>query len=93
MKSILQTKKRCFICNKANCLHEHHIYFGSAKRRISEANGFKVWLCLEHHTGTFGVHGIKGYETDKYLKKVCQMKYEETHSREEFMKLIGRNYL
>ena len=93
MKSILQTKKRCFICNKANNLHEHHIYFGSAKRKISEVNGFKCWLCLEHHIGTFGVHGIKGYETDKYLKKVCQMKYEETHSREEFMKLIGRNYL
>ena len=27
------------------------------------------------------------------LKRHCQMKYEETHSREEFMALIGKNYL
>jgi hypothetical protein len=27
------------------------------------------------------------------LKRHCQMKFEETHSREEFMSLIGRNYL
>ena len=93
MNSIIQTKKKCFICSSQTNIHDHHIYFGTARRKISEANGFKVWLCLQHHEGTFGVHGSKGYELDRYLKKVCQKEYEKNHSREEFIKLIGRNYL
>ena len=32
-------------------------------------------------------------QTDLLLKRECQRKFEETHSREEFMKIIGRNYL
>ena len=74
MKSIIQDKKKCFICSKTINLHDHHIYFGSARRK------------------TFGVHGSKGHELDLYLKRTCQSKYEETHTREEFIKLIGKNY-
>ena len=93
MKSILQTKKRCFICSKEVNIQDHHIYFGNARRKISEKNGFKVWLCQEHHQGTFGVHGAKGHELDLYLKKVCQIQYEKNHTREDFINLIGKNYL
>ena len=89
----MQNKKECYICAKQKDLQEHHIFFGTAKRKISEANGFKVWLCLEHHQGTFGVHGSKGHETDLFLKKRCQMKYEENHTRDEFRKLIGKSYI
>lgn len=74
-------------------LHDHHIYFGNARRKISEKYGFKVWLCFKHHEGTFGVHGKNGYELDLYLKKVCQIKFEEHNSRNDFIKIIGRNYL
>ena len=73
-------------------LHYHHIYFGTARRKISEKNGFKVWLCYDHHEGTYGVHGKNGHSLDLFLKVVCQKKYEETHSREEFIKLIGESY-
>ena len=93
MKSIIQNKKQCFICSKSNWLHEHHIYFGTAKRKISEKNGFKVWLCNEHHEGTYGVHGMNGHELDIFLKETCQKKYEETHSRNDFITLIGKNYI
>lgn len=93
MKSIIQSKKKCFICSKQYNLHEHHIYFGTGKRSISEKNGFKVWLCLEHHTGTYGVHGSKGHELDLYLKETCQRIYEKTHSRNDFMRLIKKNYI
>ena len=93
MKSIIQSKKKCFICSKQTGLHDHHIYFGVAKRPISEKHGFKVWLCYEHHEGTYGVHGSKGHELDIFLKQTCQKKYEETHSRNEFIALIGRNYI
>lgn len=93
MKSIIQTKKQCYICRAEIGLHNHHIYFGTGRRPISERNGFKVWLCQPHHESTFGVHGTKGHELDLYLKKKCQIKYEENHTREDFIKLIGRNYL
>jgi hypothetical protein len=92
--SILQTDKVCYITGQTNNLHKHHIYFGNPLRSISEENGFWVYLCGRlHNQSADGVHGMNGRELDMMLKQHCQMKYEETHSREEFMKLIGRNYL
>lgn len=38
-----------------------------------------------------GVHFNKDFDT--YLKKLCQAKFEEKHTRDEFMEIIGRNYL
>lgn len=90
MKSILQEDKVCFICGNTQ-VHEHHIYFG-ANRKASENNGFKVYLCPYHHNmSDEGVHFNK--ELDIQLKKMCQEKFEEKHTREEFMKIIGKNYL
>ena len=93
MKSIIQDVKKCYVCSRRTCLHDHHIYFGTANRKISEKNGFKVWLCYEHHEGTRGVHGKYGHDLDLLLKQTCQKKYEETHTREEFIALIGKNYI
>lgn len=93
MKSILQEKKECYICHSTYNLHCHHLYFGVQHRKISGENGFMVYLCYEHHEGNNGVHGRNGHTLDLYLKRKCQEKFEETHSREEFMKLIGKNYI
>ena len=57
MKSILQNKKESYISGQTYGLEEHHIYFGTGKRKISEKNGFKVWLTYSEHRGTYGVHG------------------------------------
>lgn len=90
MKSILQTEKVCWRCGNPN-VHKHHIYF-AGNRQVSEENGFWIWLCPVHHNmSDFGIHFDKGF--DEEVKKRCQMEYEKTHTREEFMKLIGRNYL
>lgn len=92
MKSIIQKGKRCWVCGTESNLHEHHIFFGSGLRKISEKNGFKVWLCAFHHNmSDKGVHFDK--KLDKFLKRICQLTYEKEHSHEEFMRLIGRNYL
>lgn len=93
MKSILQNKKESYISGKTYDLEEHHIFFGTANRRISEKQGFKVWLTAEEHRGTYGVHGKLGKKLDLKLKQEVQRKYEETHTRNEFIKLIGKNYL
>lgn len=92
--SILQTEKVCYITGQTNNLHEHHIFFGNPWRQISEEHGFKVYLAGHlHNQSNEGVHGKNGRELDLLLKRHCQRKYEETHTREEFIKLIGKNYL
>jgi hypothetical protein len=62
---------------------------------VSEANGFKVWLTYDMHNGNNpeSVHANPMRGWDLKLKQECQRKYEETHSRSDFMALIGRNYL
>lgn len=90
-KSIIQKEKECFICRITNNLHCHHIYGGTANRKQSEKYGMTVWLCQMHHTGNRGVHFDKALDTK--LKEIGQKKFEETHSREEFIKTFGRNYL
>ncbi len=87
----MQNRKECFYTGRAYPLHKHHIYAGK-NRQISEQNGFWVWLIPElHNMSGCGVHSDK--ELDLQLKQICQRKYEETHSRADFIKLIGRNYL
>lgn len=93
-KSILQpNEKRCWYCGSHYWLQVHHCYYGPKNRTNSDKNGFWVWLCEAHHTGPCGVHNKGGDFLDKRLKIECQKKFEETHSRKEFMKIIGRNYL
>ena len=91
VKSIMQEEKQCYFCGSTVSLEKHHIYMG-ALRPKSERNGFFVWLCSFHHRdGKNGVHGNR--ELDLQLKSECQREYEKTHSRQEWMKLIKRNYL
>ena len=92
MDSILQRGRECYVCGTSYNLHTHHIFEGSYRRKASENNGFKVYLCARHHNmSNEGVHFNKDLEL--MLKRDCQRKYEETHTRDEFIKLIGRNYL
>lgn len=92
MKSIIQDKKECIVCGSWN-VEEHHLYKGVAKRKLSEEYGLKVWLCPTHHRGTNGVHGKNGHKLDMELKQLGQKAFEWNHTREEFVKIIGRNYL
>lgn len=91
MKSIISNEKICYFCGTTQNIHLHHIYH-AANKIISDKNGFTIYLCGVHHNlSKNSVHYNK--EMDLELKRLCQSKYEETHTREEFMTLIGRNYL
>lgn len=92
MKSIIQREKQCLICGSWN-IEDHHIFFGNANRKQSEKYGLKVWLCPTHHRGTIGVHGKDGHKLDMELKQLGQKAFEWKHTREEFIKIFGRNYL
>ena len=83
----------CYWCGKEGPTHLHHIFFGTGRRKVSDRLGFVCYLCPNCHEGTDGVHGRDGHIVDNILKKTCQMKYEETHTREEFIQEIGRSYL
>lgn len=91
MDSILQDNRECFITGATEGLHRHHIYKGP-RRKMSDNNGFWVWLRCDWHNGAnYGVHF--NHELDLRLKQECQRKFEETHTREDFRALIGKSYL
>lgn len=98
--SILHCKDgTCYLCMKLNHnyrkyqeIQEHHVFPGKPGRQISEAEGFKVYLCPAHHLdGSEAVHN--NHANMRLIQQDCQRKYEETHTREEFRSLMGRNYL
>lgn len=78
--------EHCFIC-KSPFVDIHEIYCGK-NRKVSMQNGFCVPLCREHHE--FVTLNADG---SNYLKQKCQFEYEKIYTRDEFIKLIGRNYL
>ena len=90
-KSIVQDDKQCYFCGKVTGLTTHHVFAGVANRPISEKYGLKVWLCHDCHTGTEGAQYDK--MKNLQLKQDAQYAFERTHSRNEWMKLIGKNYL
>lgn len=104
--SIIQPNKEvCFLCMlmdddyRTKRTEEHHIFYGSANRKMSEAYGLKVYLCSGHHQYAFennpeAIHGNPtSSNTDLLLKRIAQRKFEEDHSRKEFIKIFGKNYL
>lgn len=93
MKSVIQKQKMCLVCNTPYNLHEHHIFEGTANRRMSEKFGLKVFLCARHHNmSNEGVHFNK--ELDLSIKQLGQ-KYFERHygSRDYFIEKFGKSYL
>lgn len=90
-KSIISNDRKCYVCGTTYNLHRHHIYF-SSNRKPSEKHGFWCYLCGFHHNlSNEGVHFNR--ELDLKLKEECQRRFEENGTREEFVKIIGRNYL
>ncbi len=93
VKSLLQRNEACYICGTTLNLHLHHIYYGTANRKLSDADGCVVYLCATHHTGAQGVHSNR--KLDLTLKARCQIEYmkQNNATTEDFIKRYGRNYL
>lgn len=80
----------CYYCGRYGDTARHEI-FGSSNRQQSKADGLWVSLCPYCHKWE---HEGGGLERDGVtLKQIGQMAYERTHTREEFIKRYGRNYL
>ena len=93
VKSILQCNKACYVCGTTLNLHLHHIYYGTANRSISDAEGCVVYLCQRHHTGDIGVHNYR--KLDLTIKAKCQIEWQrqKNKTKEDFIKRFGKSYL
>ena len=91
-KSILQHDKACYICGTTPNLHLHHVFYGVANRRLSDADGCVIYLCQTHHTGAQGVHFNK--KLDLTIKAKCQAEWQRQYNKstQEFIKRYGRSY-
>ena len=93
VKSILQSEKVCYICGTPIGLHLHHIFYGSANRKLSDIDGCVIYLCERHHTGAQGVHFNK--KIDLTIKARCEQAWLEYYDKtiEDFIARYGRNYI
>lgn len=92
MKSIMQNEKECYLTGAKTGLHEHHI-FGGSNRKLSEKYGLKIWLTYENHIGENGIHFNKEFSIA--MKQEAQRRAMQYYNwtKEEFIKIFGRNYL
>ena len=90
-ESIMQTEKRCYLCDKITCLERHHVMSGTANRKLSEKYGLWVWLCRDCHTGTHGAQ----YDREKNfdLKTEAQIAFEALYGHDQWMKTFYKNYI
>ena len=91
-KSIMQNAKECYVTGSPQGLHKHHIFEGTANRRLSEKYGMWVWLRTDwHNMSDYGVHFDKAL--DIRLKIEGQRKFEKRYAHDKFMEVFGKNYL
>lgn len=94
MKSIMQKEKVCYVCGTTTWLEEHHIFEGTANRKLSEKYGLKIYLCHKHHNEVpDGIHFDKWLRdrTKQEAQKIFMEHYDKT--TEDFIKIFGKNYI
>ena len=77
----------CYICifqGKKVLRDDLHEVYGGANRKRSILNGLVVPLCRKHH---------QNEEILSELKVATQKMYEVNHTRDEFIKLIGKSHI
>lgn len=75
---------RCECCGKVCTKLDPHEVYGGSNRKRSIVNKFVKLLCRECHSNK---------DVIKQLRIDMQKEYEKTHTREEFITLIGKSYL
>ncbi len=82
-KKIIKSGK-CDLCHKSFKHLDPHEVYGGANRKRSIENGFIKMLCRKCHGDNKKL---------QQLKIDTQKEYEKNHTREEFIKIIGKNYI
>lgn len=99
-KSIIQDQKCCYICGTTEGLHRHHIFYGSANRKVSEEDGCWIYLCGPHHNlSNMGIHFNKALDekVKQQAEKIWISTYvpdlDEDQQIKAFIKRYGKSYL
>ena len=80
------------MCRTTLNLAKHHVFYGTANRKLSEKYGLTIWLCPKHHNmSDKGIHFNK--PLDLQIKQIAQREFEDTYGHDEFLRIFGRNYL
>lgn len=66
----------CEVCGSPY-VELHHVVYRSENKNLENCKLNFVYLCQEHHRGTYGVHGSKGARLNRKLKLEFQNKLEE----------------
>lgn len=83
--SIFTTQyKVCYYCHNNRDKTDMHEVYGGSNRIRSIKNGLCVPLCRKCHSSELVIQD---------LRRWCQREYEKTHTRDEFISLIGKSYL
>lgn len=82
-KDIVKSGK-CDYCHKVKKRLDPHEVYGGSNRQISIKNGFVKMLCRECHSNEKIIN---------QLRIDVQKEYEKNHTREDFIKIIGKSYL
>lgn len=95
-------RKTCFMCGRYCYTERHHIFSGTANRKLSEEDGLVVDLCHSCHNEPpngvhfnkdnmhrLHVHGQRVWE----MGKIVNDGMTDEQAREAFIKRYGRNYL
>ena len=94
MKSIIQSEKECYITKTTSNLQEHHVFNGTANKKLSEKYGLKIWLHQDWHNDTsYSIHGDQSL--DDKIKAEIQQKAMDYYgwSVEDFIRIFGKNYI
>lgn len=78
---------KCALCPSKIGIEKNEVYEG-AKRGASIKHGFVIPLCEIHHKK---FHNNRKFALS--IKRQFQEEFEKTHTREEFLSIIHRNYL
>ena len=91
MKSIMPTEKgKCYMCGSVGFTHEHHVFSGTARRRLSEEHGLKVYLCPDCHRRVHADAKLAQI-LKKHTEKMWMLENQKTI--EDFIKVFGKNYI
>ena len=75
---------KCEYCGKVCKKLDPHEVYGGSNRKRSIVNNFVKLLCRECHSNK---------DVIKQLRIDTQKEYMKTHTKEEFIKIIGKSYL
>ena len=85
----------CKVCGNPY-IELHHVVYRSENKNLEFCKLNFVYLCQEHHRGTYGVHGSKGASLNRKLKLEFQNTLEELWdkqylTREEIKEVLQIN--